>query len=494
MRRASQTSGDRPGAVRKWVVRVLRLLGLGLAVVATFVLASAYLARQHPDLEAWHREVPEGEFRASDLDEDFDLADYLAIEEALWKQLPRYHVPSEERGRYVRGTRYIPGGPGVPTTFEHDWNRTTELEPEEPRGGVLLLHGCSDSPYSLRAEAEVFRERGYYALCLRLPGHGTVPAALKEAGWRDWEAAARLGARHVAEVVGPDRPFFVCGYSVGAALAIRLALDALDGEGVRAPDRLYLFSPCIGVTSFARLGLVDQALAFLPYFEKSTWLDVAPEFDPFKYGSFPKQAGYETWKLTQDTAERWRALIERGDASELPPVLCFQSAVDSTMLTAPVLAFLEELPENGSELVVFDVNHASRLEGYWRPGFDLLSGRIAGPATPFALTVISNASDSTREVVARRRAAGSLDVVEEPLGASWPEDLLSLGHVAIPFPPDDPIYGNTASGVAEGRLPIGSITARGEWGALKVSSGTLMRVRHNPFFAYLRRRLEETLP
>jgi alpha-beta hydrolase superfamily lysophospholipase len=50
---------------------------------------------------------------------------------------------------------------------------------------VLLLHGLTDSPYSMRALAELFAARGWYVVGLRLPGHGTAPAALTRVTWQD---------------------------------------------------------------------------------------------------------------------------------------------------------------------------------------------------------------------------------------------------------------------------------------------------------------------
>ena len=38
--------------------------------------------------------------------------------------------------------------------------------------GVLLIHGLTDSPYSLRRVGQILYERGFYVLGLRLPGHG----------------------------------------------------------------------------------------------------------------------------------------------------------------------------------------------------------------------------------------------------------------------------------------------------------------------------------
>ncbi|SQC42641.1 membrane protein [Klebsiella pneumoniae] len=45
----------------------------------------------------------------------------------------------------------------------------------KPRGGVVLLHGLTDSPYSVRYLAQLWQQRGYVAVVPRLPGHGTAP-------------------------------------------------------------------------------------------------------------------------------------------------------------------------------------------------------------------------------------------------------------------------------------------------------------------------------
>lgn len=87
----------------------------------------------------------------------------------------------------------------------------------------------------MRRLAEIYRGLGYYALVLRMPGHGTVPGALTEASWRDWAAAVRLGARHVRTRAGKGAPFHVVGYSNGGALAVDYALDVLEGARLRTP-------------------------------------------------------------------------------------------------------------------------------------------------------------------------------------------------------------------------------------------------------------------
>ena len=50
----------------------------------------------------------------------------------------------------------------------------------------------------------------------------------------------------------------------------------------------------IGVTPFARLSSVISALSPIPYFDRAAWLDVLPEYNPFKFNSFPANAARQT--------------------------------------------------------------------------------------------------------------------------------------------------------------------------------------------------------
>lgn len=86
--------------------------------------------------------------------------------------------------------------------------------------GVLLLHGFTGNPASLRPIAEALAGRGYAVEMPRLPGHGTRWQELAKTTWHDWarEAVAaheRLRARTAARVV--------FGLSMGGALALYLA-------------------------------------------------------------------------------------------------------------------------------------------------------------------------------------------------------------------------------------------------------------------------------
>src|SRR5690606_12020621 len=132
--------------------------------------------------------------------------------------------------------RYRKGGPADPTGYARNWNRTFELRPEgAPRRGVLLLHGMSDSPYSLRAIGERLHREGAHVVGLRMPGHGTAPSGLLEVHRRDLAAAVALAMRHLRETVD-GRPVHLVGYSNGGALAVHYALKRLEDDSLPAVD------------------------------------------------------------------------------------------------------------------------------------------------------------------------------------------------------------------------------------------------------------------
>ena len=74
------------------------------------------------------------------------------------------------------------------------------------------------------------------------------------------------------------------------------------------------------------------------------------------------------------------------------------------------------------------------------------------------------------------------------LETPWPHGVVSLSHVALPFPPDDPLYGRFPP-KDEGQLFLGQIPLQGERGLLKISTDWLLRLRHNPFYGHLQERV-----
>ncbi|VXB67728.1 alpha/beta hydrolase [Pseudomonas sp. 8O] len=446
-----------------------------------------------PELEPWHRLVPQ-ELEVDELDAG-DWQAYLAAEAALFEHLQRELIEPVTAAGSAAYSRYSSDSPVYPGNLPRDWNRSFILQPSGPaRGVVVLLHGLTDSPYSLRHIARHLSEQGLLAVVPRMPGHGTVPAALTAAHWEQWLAATRLAVREARRQV-PDGPLYLLGYSNGGALALRYSLAALEDQSLAMPQRLVLISPMIGVTSYARYAGLAALPALLPAFAKSAWMNVLPEFNPFKYNSFPVHAARQTYELTSEVQDAFDAAEADGRLSRLPPVLAFQSLADSTVSTPAVVHDLfERLPANGSELVIFDINRSQAIGSLLRPDMSGLLEQLLPPAErDYDLTVVGVAQNGGRQVEARRIAAGEREAVAAPLNVEYPSQLFSLSHVALPFPPDDPLYGSEPTAEEFYGVALGTLAPRGEHGVLVVGLDSLQRMTSNPFYAYLRERIDEDL-
>lgn len=111
-------------------------------------------------------------------------------------------------------------------------------EPFHHEGGevaVLLCHGFTGSPQSLRPWAEHLAAQGLTVSLPLLPGHGTRWEDLRITGWQDWYAEVDRELRLLCE---RREKVFVAGLSMGGALALRLAAkhgDAVSGVVVVNP-------------------------------------------------------------------------------------------------------------------------------------------------------------------------------------------------------------------------------------------------------------------
>jgi alpha-beta hydrolase superfamily lysophospholipase len=482
---------------RRWVLKpLLYAAALAVTVLATIVLVYAVQARINlGDLHAWHTIVLREEAGRAHPDALESFEAYKAQEERLFAELRERIYAPDAADTFALG-RYNPRSVVAKLALDTPYNRSFEVAPDgEPRGSVLLMHGLSDSPYHMRGLAEVFRSEGYYVVALRLPGHGTVPSGLREVRWQDWYAAVEAAAKYTAARGGNGKPFYIGGFSTGAALATLYSVKSLDDSALPRPRGLYLLSPAIGISPSAVLTNVISALAFIPAFEKSRWLDVFPEYDPYKYNSFPVNAGNQIHKLTGVLSDALDDAGRRDRLGAMPRVVVFQSIVDSTITAREVVrGLLARLPRADHELVVFDVNRIDAIQGLIAPGplEDLERIRNATDQ-PFRVTLIGSSSPDTRAVAAYTREAGAAEVAKTELGLAWPPTVFSLGHVSLPIPPDDPVYGIAPSQDVQTPFNLGAVAVRGESGALVLSLGAFSRLRSNPFFGVVRAKILETL-
>jgi alpha-beta hydrolase superfamily lysophospholipase len=466
---------------------LLRLFGYGL--LGGFIVALVVYVRlleSRPDLSVWHHADLDAEFT---VDSDIsDFKQYLALEARLFEQLDKLVYSNVPQGPRHAINRYSRGSLSDPGRLPVNWNRSFILGNDAPVAGVLLLHGLSDSPYSLRALGQRLHKEGAWVLGLRIPGHGTAPSGLVEIRWQDMAAAVRLAARHVQEAVG-DKPFYVVGYSNGGALAVEYALSTLDDASLPIPSGVVLLSPEIGVSGVAALAVWQGRLGHLLGFEKLAWNSVLPEYDPYKYGSFAVNAGDLAYRITSHIQDRMTAMQGTGQLEKMPQILAFQSSVDATVSPRALVENLfARMPSANHELVLFDINRFEKVEEIIKNDPKTVFGPLLRKMDRhFDLTLVTNESKSSQRVVARRWVRGEAESSVPAYLDDWPSGIYSLAHVALPFPPDDPVYGGP-SAPENGGIRLGNLSLRGEHGVLQVSGSDLLRLRWNPFFDYVQLR------
>jgi alpha-beta hydrolase superfamily lysophospholipase len=454
---------------------------LGASVV--FVAVGIYYLDSRSDLEPWHLLELDQEFVATDSLQDF--ADYLALEDRLFAELASEVYGSASNGDSQWLNRYVSGSLSDPQRWSPNWNRTFELPVDSPRAGVLLLHGMSDSPYSLRQLGLRLQSAQSWVVGLRLPGHGTAPSGLVEVRWQDMAAAVRLGMKHLA-AQAPGQPLYIVGYSNGAALAVHYALLSVNDSLLPTVSGLGLVSPAIGVTGLAALAVWQARLGHLLGLDKLAWNSIQPEYDAFKYGSFAVNAGDQVYRLTREIDSEIGSAIEAGTIARLPPILAFQSVVDATVSPPALVGGLyHRLPRGGHELVLFDVNRASGIEPLLNGDpTAVLASMLSSTKRNYTLKVVTNESPGSLAVVERRASPDDTEAASRSLAMRWPDGIYSLSHVALPFSPDDPLYGGEPRAGGKG-LHLGALALRGERGVLRIDAAEMMRLRYNPFYEYL---------
>jgi len=463
------------------LLKTLFILLLGGASVA--VAAAVLFLNSRPPLEPWH---------IIDLDREFssDLGltsfeDYLTQENLVFNELEKKLISGITPKSRDKINRFQPESISNPQSWPQNWNRTFILTQKDPKASVLLLHGMSDSPYSLRNLGKTLHDSGAAVIGLRLPGHGTAPAGLTKITWQDMSAAVQLAVRHLYREA-PDKPIHLVGYSNGAALAVLYALQQLDTTSLPPIDRIVIISPAIGVTPAAAYAIWQARLGEFLGLEQLAWNTILPEYDPYKYGSFAVNAGTVTHQLTREIQQRITNIKAFGKWQGFPPVLGFSSAVDATVSTSDMITQLfNRLPKNGSELMLFDVNQ--KLAKTPLVSFDpntIIDPLSLQPDKPFTLSVVTNLSPTSAETVLRTYRPDSEVPDQKDLGLSWPDRIYSLAHISLPFSKDDPLYGIVPDH-EQSQLQLGDIVLRGERGILQVPASDLIRQRWNPFYPVL---------
>lgn len=225
--------------------------------------------------------------------------------------------------------------------FEH---RPSESCAEGERTGVLMFHGLSDSPFSLRDPARALAEQCYHTRVMLLPGHGTKAEDLLTVTRDDWRLAV---ANAVQQFSGEVDTLYLAGFSTGGALVTEYTwLHPEDVEGV------VLFSPLFKINS----GIDWLSPILAPFID---WLDYHESDDYAKYASIPVPAIAQAYKLAKEVKQR---VLETPAKA---PVFLTLSQEDATVDSSVTLEVFEQslAQQANSEMVLYSVSQESQSSG-----------------------------------------------------------------------------------------------------------------------------------
>jgi len=115
---------------------------LGTLIIG-FVAFTFYM-KSLPSLSTWHSTVLKNEFTIQSNVKDFDA--YMALENKLFQELDSDIYNKVLKTEQNSVNRYTKNSFSDPKRWSKVWNKSFELPVENPKMGVLLLHGMSDSP------------------------------------------------------------------------------------------------------------------------------------------------------------------------------------------------------------------------------------------------------------------------------------------------------------------------------------------------------------
>ncbi len=213
--------------------------------------------------------------------------------------------------------------------------------------GVLLVHGYTSSPQSMRGWAEHFAAAGYSVRLPRLPGHGTRWQDMNTTRWQDWYAEVE---KAFEELRARCDLVFVAGMSMGGLLSTKLALE----QGPRVAG-LILVNPIFMHD--------DKRLVLLPMLQR-----VVPSFpgianDVKKVGGEPELAyDRNPLKAMHSQTQLWAEV--RRDLEEITqPVLLMHSRVDHVVPVASSALFLQHISSTDvTEIWLENSYHVATLD------------------------------------------------------------------------------------------------------------------------------------
>lgn len=211
----------------------------------------------------------------------------------------------------------------------------------QTKGIAVLVHGLSDSAFSMRDLAQTLADGCYIARIALLPGHGTKPGDLLNVRLNDWSNTVKY---LVAEASREHENVITVGFSLGALLTMAEAIKP------NTPiDAAITISPAFYLTTSPYAELTRWLHPF------KRWLDNEKPDDAYRYEGMPTIAVAQTVKAKH----RFHKLLELS-GSVTKPWLVIQSDDDLVVETSKnQWLFLQHAKHTASRLITYSSDNDS---------------------------------------------------------------------------------------------------------------------------------------
>ena len=233
---------------------------------------------------------------------------------------------------------------GAPAGWMQDWAGTGTGK--NAHVGVLLVHGFTGSPASMRPWGEFLHSKGYSVRVPLLPGHGTHPEDLNKVKWQEWPAKVEF---ELGELRKSCDVIFLVGLSMGGGTVLNVA--ASHNEALKG---LILVNPMIHVK-----GVPVELAFFLSRLQKmrtSVGDDIKrPGVTEWGYDALPTRGVYQLLKMLRITRRNLPKITI--------PVQLFHSVEDHTLPVTNTEIILSEIGSiNKTRIELVNSYHVATMD------------------------------------------------------------------------------------------------------------------------------------
>lgn len=233
---------------------------------------------------------------------------------------------------------------GAPQGWMQDWAATGSGK--NAHIGVLLVHGFTGSPASMRPWGEFLHSKGYTVRVPLLPGHGTQPEDLNKVKWQEWPAKVEF---ELSQLKKSCDVVFLIGLSMGGGTVLNVA--ASHNEEFAG---LILVNPMIHVK-----GVPVELAYFLSRFQKmrsSVGDDIKrPGVTEWGYDALPTRGIYQLLKMLRITRRNLKNITI--------PVQLFHSVEDHTLPVTNTEIILSEIgSSNKTRIELVNSYHVATMD------------------------------------------------------------------------------------------------------------------------------------